>query len=149
MARRTENELHHAIPLHFTTDKPEALRSELERFARSMDAHTRAASEAFEPRLIAVPTLNPSMLVFGQTVRLSLRDGDSLDLHLPPPDSKHSGKKCTLLRRTATGLIRVHGGAALVAGESVYRMANEPHFVEFLLDDGAWYPSRAGAGAIP
>lgn len=134
------------IPQRFTVGKPEVLRAELERLARSMDDYTRGAPELFAPRLIAFPALNPSALVLGQVVRVSLRDGDYLALQLPQPERKHYGKKCTLLRRTADGLIRVFGVAALVGGEATYQMANDVHFVEFLLDDGDWYPSRAGGG---
>lgn len=135
------------IPTRFTTDKPELLRSELERLSRSLDDWTRGASELFAPRIVAFPSLNPTMLVLGQVVRVSLPDGAALNLQLPPPDRKHYGKKCTLLRRSATGLIRVYPTDALVGGVATYQMANDVHFVDFLLDDGDWYPSRAG-GAI-
>jgi hypothetical protein len=136
------------IPNRFATDKPEALRTELERFAQSMDSYTRGAPELFAPRLTAFPAVNPTMLVLGQVVRVSLADGESLRLQLPPPDRKNFGKKCTLLRKTTTGLVRIFGGSALVGGQSVYQMANDIHFVEFLLDDGDYYPSRAGAGVV-
>lgn len=135
------------IPQRFTTDKPEPLRSELERFARSMDDYTRGAPELFAPRLTAFPALNPTALILGQVVRVTLPDGAALNLQLPPPDRKHYGKKCTVLRRTTTGLIRVYPTDALVGGVAIYQMANDVHFVDFLLDDGDWYPSRAG-GAI-
>jgi hypothetical protein len=136
------------IPQRFTTDKPDALRAELERFARSMDGYTRGALETFAPRLVAFPAVNPRMLVLGQVARVSLADGESLRLQLPPPARENFGKKCTLLRKTTTGLIHVFGGEALVGGAAVYQMANDIHFVEFLLDDGDYYPSRAGAGVV-
>jgi hypothetical protein len=134
------------IPQRFPTERPEALRTELERFARSMDSYTRGATETFAPRLTAFPTVNTTKLILGQVVRVSLADGESLRLQLPPPARENFGKKCTLLRTATTGLIQVFGGEALVGGVAIYQMANDIHFVEFLLDDGAYYPSRAGAG---
>lgn len=137
------------IPSRFATDKPEALRMDLERFAQSMDTYTRGAPEQFAPRLTAFPAVNSTKLILGQVVRVSLADGESLRLQLPAPERKNFGKKCVLLRTTTAGLVRVFGGEALVGGVSVYQMANDIHFVEFLLDDGAYYPSRAGAGVVP
>jgi hypothetical protein len=134
------------IPNRFPTESPAALRTELERFAQSMDSYTRGAPELFAPRLAAFPAVNSTKLVLGQIVRVSLADGESLRLQLPPPERKNFGKKCTLLRTATTGLVQVFGGSALVGGQSVYQMANDIHFVEFLLDDGNYYPSRAGAG---
>jgi hypothetical protein len=134
------------IPSRFATDQPATLRAELEQFAQSMDTYTRGALETFAPRLTAFPAVNATKLILGQVVRVSLADGESLNLQLPPPDRKNFGKKCALLRKTTTGLVRVFGGQALVGGVAVYQMANDIHFVEFLLDDGAYYPSRAGAG---
>ena len=134
------------IPRRFSTDKPEALRSELERFAQAVDIFTRGAADVYAPRYLPIPGINPTALVFGMVGRVSLVDGDELFIQLPPPERKNFGKRCAVLRRTVTGLIRIVGGAALVGGVAQYQLANDIHWVEFLLDDGNYYPSRAGGG---
>jgi hypothetical protein len=134
------------IPKRFTTADPEALRRELERLAQSLDVYTRGLADLFTPRYTAIPQLNPRSLVLGMVARANLIDGDTLSIQMPPPDRKNFGKRCAILRETTTGLIRLHGGPALIGVESQYQLANDIHFVEFLLDDGAWYPSRAGGG---
>ena len=135
-----------AIPLRFDTADPAKLRSDLERFAQALDVWTRGAAETFSPRLLAVPQVNPSKLSFGMVARVNLVDGDTLNVQMPPPERANFGKRCAILRETTTGVVRLHGAKATIAGDTVYQMANDIHFVEFLLDDGHWYPTRAGAG---
>lgn len=135
------------IPRSFSTEKPEQLRGELERLAQSLDVYTRQGLEMFAPRYTAIPAVNPTALVIGQIARVNLIDGDLLRVQMPPPDRKHFGKKCAVLRETTTGNVLLFGGRALVGGADRYQLANDIHFVEFLLDDGDWYPSRAG-GAL-
>lgn len=134
------------IPRRFTTDKPEQLRSELERFAQAVDLFTRGAADVYAPRYVAIPGINPAALSFGMIARVNLIDGDELFIQLPPPDRKNFGKRCAVLRTTTTGLVRIVGGAALVGGAAQYQLADDIHWVEFLLDDGNYYPSRAGGG---
>lgn len=135
------------LPRRFSVDKPEQLRSELERLVQSLDVYTRQGTEMFAPRYTAIPGVNPTALSFGMVARVNLIDGDELYVRLPRPDLKNQGKRCAILRQTTAGLVRVVGGSALVGGESQYQMANDIHWVEFLLDDGAYYPSRAGGVA--
>ncbi len=134
------------IPRRFSTDDPKQLKSELERMAQALDVYTRGAPDLFAPRYIAIPQINPTNLVLGQVARANLIDGDLLNIQMPPPERKNFGKRCAILRVTATGTILLHGGPALIGGYSKYQMANDLHFVEFLLDDGNYYPSRAGGG---
>lgn len=132
------------IPRRFSTDKPEQLRMELERLAQSLDVYTRQGLEMFAPRYTAIPSVNPTALVIGSVGRINLIDGDALRVQMPPPERKHFGKRCAVLRETTTGTVTLFGGSALIAGADRYQMASDIHWVEFLLDDGDWYPSRAG-----
>ena len=134
------------IPRRFTTENPEVLRKELDRFAQAVDLFTRSAAETYSPRYLAIPGINPTKLVFGMVGRVTLLDGDELFIQLPPPDRKNFGKRCAVLRTTSAGLVRIVGGQALVGGETQYQLANDLHWVEFLLDDGDYYPTRAGGG---
>ena len=134
------------IPRRFTTENPEVLRKELDRFAQAVDLFTRSAAETYAPRYLAIPGINPTKLVFGMVGRVTLLDGDELFIQLPPPDRKNFGKRCAVLRTTSAGLVRIVGGQALVGGETQYQLANDLHWVEFLLDDGDYYPTRAGGG---
>lgn len=132
------------IPQRFTTEDPARLKSELERMAQALDLFTRQGLELYAPRYTALPSINPTALVVGRVARVNLIDGDLLRLQMPPPDRKNFGKKCAILRETTTGNVLIFGGPALVGGADRYQLANDIHFVEFLLDDGDWYPSRAG-----
>ena len=135
-----------AIPLRFDVKDPEKLRSDLERLAQALDVWTRGASEIFAPRLTAIATVNPTSLSFGMVGRFNLIDGDEVNVQLPPPERKNFGKRCAMLRETMPGIIRIRAPDALIGGDDVYQMANDIHIVEFVLDDGDWYPTRAGAG---
>lgn len=135
------------LPRRFSVDKPEQLRTELERLAQSLDVYTRQGLELFAPRYTALPSLNPTALVIGRVARVNLVDGDYLRVQMPPPDRENFGKRCAVLRETLAGNVLIFGGPALIAGASRYQMTNDIHYVEFLLDNGNWYPSRAG-GAI-
>ncbi len=141
-----------AIPLRFDTADPAKLRSDLERFAQALDVWTRGASELFNPRLIAVPLVNPSKLSFGMVARVNLTEDDVLHVQMPAPDRPNFGKRCAILRETTTGIVQLHPSGRIgdrtstIAGASRYQMANDIHFVEFLLDDGDWYPTRPGSG---
>lgn len=137
------------IPQRFTTDDPAQLKRELERMAQALDLFTRQGFEIYAPRYTALPTLNPTALVVGRVARVNLVDGDLLRMQMPPANRKDFGKKCAILRETTTGNCLLFGGAALVGGADRYQLANDIHFVEFLLDDGDWYPSRAGGGWAP
>ena len=138
-----------AIPLRFNVDDKAALRADLERLSQALDLYTRGAPELFAPRLTAIPAVNPTKLSFGMVARVNLVDGDELNIQMPPPDRPNFGKKCALLRQTTTGIARLHGAGATIGGLVVYQMANDIHFVEFLLDDGNWYPTRPGSGIAP
>ena len=98
------------------------------------------------PAQVAIPQVNPSKLSFGMVARVNLVDGDTLNVQMPPPDRANFGKRCAVLRETTTGVVRLHGATATIGGASVYQMANDIHVVEFLLDDGDWYPTRPGSG---
>lgn len=135
-----------AIPLRFDTSDPARLKADLERFAQSLDLYTRQGSELFVPRYLAIPQVNPTSLAFGYVARVNLIDGDTLNMQMPPAERKNFGKRCAILRETMPGIVRIQAGSALIGGASIYQMANDIHFVEFLLDDGNWYPTRPGSG---
>ena len=135
-----------AIPLRFPTDDAALLREALERFAQIMDQYTRDAPVSFVPRYQPIATINPPALVFGQVARVSLSDGDTLNMQLPFPSTKDYGKRCAVLRRTITGIVRIRAPGASIAGVTDYQMANDIHYLEFLLDDGAYFPTRPGSG---
>jgi hypothetical protein len=134
------------LPKTFPTDDPARLKDTLERFAQELDKFIRQLPQAYAP-ILSGSTPNPSVLKFGEVARVSIQDGDSVSLQLPKPDKVNNGKRCAIRRATITGeILVIPVGGALVGGAASYRLANDVHFVEFLLDDGDFYPSRAGAG---
>jgi hypothetical protein len=132
------------IPKTFTTDDAIRLKTELERQSQEIDRYLRDTSDASQP----VPLLslvNPAYLTFGQVARVDVPDGFTLKMQLPRPDPAFIGKRCGVRRSSMTGEVLIYAVGCLVGGYERYRMANDIHFVEFMLD-GDFYPSRYGAG---
>ncbi len=134
------------IPLRYPTDDLGELKELLERFAQSMDIFTREA--AIGAKRFETVDLVPSrpLLAFDRITRVAfVADGATVTIPLPPARKENIGRRCGCLRSSITGRIVISAPGSLVAGLGTYQMANDLHFVEFLLGpDLYYYPSRAG-----
>lgn len=132
------------IPKTYSTADAVRLKSELERMAQEVDKYLRSLRDTTVP-VPGLSVINPPLLSFGNVARVNVPDGFVMNMQLPPPNVANLGKRCGLLRGSTTGEVLVYAVNCLVGGNSIYRMASDIHFVEFLFD-GDYYPTRAGGG---
>lgn len=136
------------IPQRFTTDDPAQLKRELERMAQALDLFTRQLPALIGQMSIVDMNAESLKLSYGRAVRVqSVLDGSGVEFTLPTPRAADVGKRCALLRSSATGIVTVVGVGATVGGNDTYTLTSDAHFVDFLLgNDLNFYPSRPGSG---
>jgi len=134
------------VPLRYSTRSIEELAKDMERAAVALTTWAKGLPSPTD----ALPIIGPlaatgATLAFGQTARVSPREGEQITLFLPRPDSRNGGRTVGVMRLAALGAVEIVATDCTVNGLEHIYLLGDVGLTSIQFDGGDYFMSNAGS----